>query len=259
MRRLGDLEMDSRRQPAASHRRCQRAPSPDYAPRSRATRSILKELSERPGQRPRALPAGARARAGRRTRDGAARRSTGWCAEYPTDAAPRRSAVPPRRDAVHDARVRQGRSRPTPRCSSGDRATPFHERALYMQGWSQFKQGRLEDGAAVVLRRARPQARGPRGDEADLDNLTGLTRADRELVEDTFRVTSIASQNLQGAESIPRVHQRRDRREATSSASTSSSASCTSSRTASRTRPTRSARSRAASRCTRRRRCCRRA
>ena len=25
-------------------------------------------------------------------------------------------------------------------------ASPFHERSLYMQGWSQFKQGRLEEG-----------------------------------------------------------------------------------------------------------------
>ena len=33
--------------------------------------------------------------------------------------------------------------------------------------------------------------------------MPGLTRADRELVEDTFRVTSLSLSNLQGAASIP--------------------------------------------------------
>ena len=42
-----------------------------------------------------------------------------------------------------------------------------------------------------------------RSDETDIDNLTSLSRADRELVEDTFRVTSLSLPNLQGAESIP--------------------------------------------------------
>jgi TolA-binding protein len=27
----------------------------------------------------------------------------------------------------------------------GDKGSPYYERALYMHGWSQFKQGRLED------------------------------------------------------------------------------------------------------------------
>ena len=34
------------------------------------------------------------------------------------------------------------------------------------------------------------------------DRYVALSRADRELVEDTFRVTSLSLQNLQGAESI---------------------------------------------------------
>ena len=38
--------------------------------------------------------------------------------------------------------------------------------------------------------------------DGDLDTLADLTRADRELVEDTFRVTSLCLTNLQGAESI---------------------------------------------------------
>ncbi len=38
---------------------------------------------------------------------------------------------------------------------------------------------------------------------ASSKRIPGLTRADRELVEDTFRVTSLSLANLQGAESIP--------------------------------------------------------
>ena len=40
----------------------------------------------------------------------------------------------------------------------GDRASPFHERSLYMHGWSLFKQGRLEDSLQSFFRRARPEA-----------------------------------------------------------------------------------------------------
>ena len=88
-----------------------------------------------------------------------------------------------------------------------EQRTPFHERALYMQGWSLFKQGRVEDGLAsffgvldVKLGGLPPAAR----DEADLATVSMLTRADRELVDDTFRVMSISLSNLQGAEAIPR-------------------------------------------------------
>ena len=78
---------------------------------------------------------------------------------------------------------------------------PYRDRALYMQGWSQFKQGRLEDGlrsffGVLDLKVAN------RPGEGSLDTLQDLTRADRELVEDTFRVTSISLANTQGAEAI---------------------------------------------------------
>ena len=78
---------------------------------------------------------------------------------------------------------------------------PYRDRALYMQGWSQFKQGRLEDGlrsffGVLDLKVAN------RPGEGSLDTLQGLTRADRELVEDTFRVASISLANTQGAEAI---------------------------------------------------------
>jgi TolA-binding protein len=84
----------------------------------------------------------------------------------------------------------------------GGQASPFYERSLYMHGWSLFKQGRLEDGLQSFFGVLDLKLAG-RGNEPDLEKLPGLTRADRELVEDTFRVTSISLANLQGPASIP--------------------------------------------------------
>ena len=83
--------------------------------------------------------------------------------------------------------------RPTP--------TAFHDRALYMHGWALYKQGRLDDGLQSFFGVLDLKIAG-RGDEP-LDTLKGLSRADRELVEDTMRVTSVSLANLRGAESIP--------------------------------------------------------
>lgn len=86
--------------------------------------------------------------------------------------------------------------------------TPFTERALYMQGWSLFKQGRLDDALKPffgVLDLKLGQLDATVRDEAKLEDLKALTRADRELVEDTFRVMSISLSALQGAESVPRL------------------------------------------------------
>jgi cellulose synthase operon protein C len=80
--------------------------------------------------------------------------------------------------------------------------TPFYDRALYMHGWSQFKQGRLDEGLASFFAVLDLKIAG-RGD-VPLDQVQGLTRADRELVEDTFRITSISLANLQGAEALPK-------------------------------------------------------
>jgi len=84
----------------------------------------------------------------------------------------------------------------------GDKGSPYYERALYMHGWSLFKQGRLEDGLQSFFGVLDLKLAG-RGNESELEKLPGLTRADRELVEDTFRVTSISLANLQGPASIP--------------------------------------------------------
>ncbi|MFO1339690.1 MAG: tetratricopeptide repeat protein [Burkholderiaceae bacterium] len=78
----------------------------------------------------------------------------------------------------------------------------FRERALYMHGWSIFKQGRLEEALGSFFGVLDAKL-GPLDSDQDLDKIEGLTRADRELIEDTFRVTSISLENLQGAASIP--------------------------------------------------------
>ncbi len=84
----------------------------------------------------------------------------------------------------------------------GAAASPFRERALYMHGWSLYKQGRLEEGLQSFFKVLDARLAGL-GGEGGLDSIPGLTRADRELVEDTFRVVSLSLQNLQGVESIP--------------------------------------------------------
>ncbi|HET9977128.1 MAG TPA: tetratricopeptide repeat protein, partial [Burkholderiaceae bacterium] len=77
----------------------------------------------------------------------------------------------------------------------------FPERSLYMLGWSRFKQGKLEEGLTSFFGVLDRKLAG-RGDEP-LEKLPGLTRGERELVEDTLRVMSISLTNLQGFESIP--------------------------------------------------------
>ncbi|HXW65220.1 MAG TPA: tetratricopeptide repeat protein [Burkholderiaceae bacterium] len=88
----------------------------------------------------------------------------------------------------------------------------YYERSLYMQGWSLYKQGRLEEALHSFFGVLDLKLIGKEG-EGKLEELPGLTRADRELVEDTFRVVSLCLENLQGAESIPefvRVASRHD-------------------------------------------------
>ncbi len=88
------------------------------------------------------------------------------------------------------------------RSAGGDSRRAFTERALYMKGWSQFKQGRLDDALVAFFGVLDLKLAGS-ASEAELSDLKLLSRADRDLVEDTFRVTSLSLQNLQGAASIP--------------------------------------------------------
>lgn len=85
---------------------------------------------------------------------------------------------------------------------TASKLSSFHDRALYMQGWSRFKQNRIEEALysffEVLDLKVANRAGG-----LDLDSLRGLSRADLELIEDTFRVTSLCLANLNGAATIP--------------------------------------------------------
>jgi cellulose synthase operon protein C len=94
----------------------------------------------------------------------------------------------------------------------GDSRNPYRERALYMQGWSLFKQGRLEEALQPFFGVLDLKLPGHE-DENELDTITSLSRADRELVEDTFRVVSLSLENLKGAETIPTYITSRIRRD----------------------------------------------
>ncbi len=89
--------------------------------------------------------------------------------------------------------------------AAGTAGAPLRERALYMQGWSQFKQARLEDALQSffgVLDGKLAGLTDTGSQEADLAATGSLTRADRELLDDTFRVMSISLANLHGAPSV---------------------------------------------------------
>jgi len=90
--------------------------------------------------------------------------------------------------------------------------SPFFERSLYMHGWSLFKQGNFESALNSLLAVLDRKLIGRDTGEA-LESIATLTRADRELVEDTFRVVSICFTGLHGAESIPGYFRETGRRD----------------------------------------------
>lgn len=82
-----------------------------------------------------------------------------------------------------------------------DRINPYRDRALYMQGWARFKQGRLDDALQAFFGVLDIKLGHHPGDD-NLSALEGLGRAERELLEDTFRVISLSLANMEGAERI---------------------------------------------------------
>ncbi len=77
----------------------------------------------------------------------------------------------------------------------------FYNQSLYKHGWSLFKQGENErslESFSAVLDSVLVSKRDP----SELVELESLSRANRELVEDTFRVMSITFSYLEGPKSI---------------------------------------------------------
>jgi TolA-binding protein len=80
-------------------------------------------------------------------------------------------------------------------------ASPFYNQSLYKHGWSLFKQGENErslESFAGVLDSVLVSKRDP----TELIELDALTRPNRELVEDTFRVMSITFSYSDGPKTI---------------------------------------------------------
>ena len=140
------------------------ATRPTTRPRSRAAPGVPQELSRRIPTTTASstrwhVPTSRAAISSRRRR-----RSTAW------------SGTTPERASASEAQFRRGASCCSPAkdyagaekafavvLASPPDASPYQDRSLYMLGWSQYKQGRLDDGLKVVLRRPRPQDRRPRG------------------------------------------------------------------------------------------------
>ena len=86
-------------------------------------------------------------------------------------------------------------------------ASGFYNQSLYKHGWSLFKQGENErslDSFAGVLDSVLVSKRDPNV----LIEIDTLSRANRELVEDTFRVMSITFSYLDGPKTIADFHKR---------------------------------------------------
>jgi len=87
-------------------------------------------------------------------------------------------------------------------------ASGFYNQSLYKHGWSLFKQGEnersLESFAAVL-----DSVLVSKSDPSALLELETLSRPNRELVEDTFRVMSITFSYLEGPKSIDEFVRRR--------------------------------------------------
>ncbi len=188
MRRLGDLEMDDADREATEGS----AEKPDYKAAIARYQDYLKSFPNDPGN-DKVLYQLARAHEGGGDLETSLKVLNKLVAEYP-DTAFAAEAQFRRGELLFSTRDYAGAEAAYATVLAGGTRTQFHERALYMQGWSRFKQGRLDD-ALKPLFGVLDAKLGRDGPE--------LSRADRELVEDTFRVTSISLSNLQGAASVP--------------------------------------------------------
>jgi TolA-binding protein len=199
MRRLGDLEMDNADQRIADGKAAGGTPE-DYRAAVQRYQEFLTAYPKDPGN-DRVLYQLARAQEQGGELEAALKTLDRLVADYPATR------------FLEEAQFRRGEMLFSMRNYAGaeqafgivlkkTEANPYLDRALYMHGWSNFKQAKLEDAlksffGVLDLKIAN------RGGEEDLDTVEGLTRVERELVEDTFRVVSLSLQSLQGFESIP--------------------------------------------------------
>ncbi len=198
MRRLGDLEMDLADVRAALPQAD--AGGPDYHAAVHLYEEYLKNFPKDPGN-DRVLYQTARAYEQAGELEKALKTLDRLVKEYPNTRY-RDEAQFRRGETLFTMRDYGSAERAYEKVLHGDPSSPYYERSLYMQGWSVYKLGQLEDAlksffGVLDLRLA------VRNDEPNLEDIPGLSRGDRELLEDTFRVTSLSLENLEGAASIP--------------------------------------------------------
>lgn len=196
MRRLGDLEMDVADNKSVSG---QTAGAPDYKTAVARYQDFLKAYPKDPGN-DRVLYQLARAQEQGGELEQALKTLDQLVATYPNTAY-REEAQFRRGELLFTLRSYPASEQAYDAVLANNSGTVYKDRALYMQGWARFKQAKLEEGLQSFFGVLDGKLAN-RGDEP-LETLPGLTRGDRELVEDTFRVMSISLTNLQGAETIP--------------------------------------------------------
>src|SRR5437773_8429912 len=184
MRRLGDLEMDSADSKSDSGQAVASNGGPDYRAAVARYQDYLKTYPTDPGN-DRVLYQLARAQEQGGDLETALKTLDQLVQAYPNTAY-RDEAYFRRGELLFTARDYPKAEQAFATVLKGDSANPYHERSLYMHGWSVFKQGRLDDALHSFFGVLDLKVANRDGD--DLDTLAGLSRADRELVEDTFRV-----------------------------------------------------------------------
>jgi cellulose synthase operon protein C len=195
MRRLGDLEMDAADNRSATSTN---GAAPDYKAAVARYEEFLKAHPNDPGN-DRVLYQLARAQEQSGDLETSLKTLDRLVAAYPNTAY-REEAQFRRGELLFTLKTYPAAEQAYNAVLAGDGATQYKDRALYMQGWSRFKQAKLEDGLQSFFAVLDGKLAG-RGD-APLEELMDLSRGDRELVEDTFRVMSLSLVSLQGAESI---------------------------------------------------------
>lgn len=205
LRRLGDLEMDRSDARLAgpdsdAANATTAAGAPDYKAAIKGYQDYLKAYPDDPDN-DRVLYQLARAHEQGGDLDTALAVLDRLVARYP-DTAVRDEAQFRRGELLFTARRYPAAEQAYARVLASPDANPYRDRALYMQGWAQFKQARLEPALASFLGVLDGKL-AHTNNALPLDALPGLSRGDRELVEDSFRVVSLALENLQGAASIP--------------------------------------------------------
>jgi cellulose synthase operon protein C len=195
MRRLGDLEMDAADNRSATS---SNGAPPDYKAAVARYEEYLKAHPTDPGN-DRVLYQLARAQEQNGDLETSLKTLDRLVAAYPNTAY-REEAQFRRGELLFTLKTYPAAEQAYNAVLAGNGATTYKDRALYMQGWSRFKQAKLEDGLQSFFAVLDGKLAN-RGD-APLEELSDLSRGDRELVEDTFRVMSLSLVSLQGAESI---------------------------------------------------------